>query len=148
MRLVVQRVREASCTVEDRITGSIGKGFMVLVGIGLDDDKAVAEKMAAKLAKLRVFEDENEKMNLSLYDVGGDILSISQFTLYADASKGNRPSFTSAMKGEEAKALYEYFNECLRKLDLRVETGIFGADMAVRLWNDGPVTIILDSKEL
>ena len=148
MRLVVQRVREASCTVEDRITGSIGKGFMVLVGIGLDDDKAVAEKMAAKLAKLRVFEDENEKMNLSLYDVGGDILSIPQFTLYADASKGNRPSFTSAMKGEEAKALYEYFNECLRKLDLRVETGIFGADMAVRLWNDGPVTIILDSKEL
>ena len=148
MRLVVQRVREASCTVEDRITGSIGKGFMVLVGIGLDDDKAVAEKMAAKLAKLRVFEDENERMNLSLYDVGGDILSISQFTLYADASKGNRPSFTSAMKGEEAKALYEYFNECLRKLDLRVETGIFGADMAVRLWNDGPVTIILDSKEL
>ena len=106
------------------------------------------EKMAAKLAKLRVFEDENEKMNLSLYDVGGDILSISQFTLYADASRGNRPSFTSAMKGEEAKALYEYFNECLRKLDLKVETGIFGADMAVKLWNDGPVTIILDSKEL
>ena len=148
MKLVVQRVKEASCTVEGKITGSIGTGFMVLVGIGLDDDKKTAEKMAAKLSKLRVFEDENEKMNLSLYDVGGSVLSISQFTLYADASGGNRPSFTNAMKGEEANGLYEYFNECLRELGLKVETGIFGADMAIRLWNDGPVTVILDSKEL
>ena len=148
MRLVVQRVKEASCTVDGEITGSIGKGFMVLVGIGLDDDRDIAEKMAVKLSKLRVFEDENEKMNLNLYDVNGSVLSISQFTLYADASRGNRPSFTSAMKGEEAKALYEHFNECLRQLGLQVESGIFGADMAVKLWNDGPVTIILDSKEI
>ena len=148
MKLVVQRVKEASCTIEGKVTGSIGTGFMVLVGIGLEDNRDIVKKMAAKLSKLRVFEDDNEKMNLSLYDVKGDILSISQFTLYADASGGNRPSFVNAMKGEEAKELYEYFNDCLRELDLKVETGIFGADMAIRLWNDGPVTIILDSKEL
>ena len=148
MKLVVQRVKSASCTVDNKITGSIGKGFMALVGIGLDDKKEIVEKMAVKLSKLRVFEDDNQKMNLSLYDVGGDILSISQFTLYADASGGNRPSFTNARKGEEAKELYDYFNECLRNLDIKVEEGIFGADMAIELINDGPVTIILDSKEL
>ena len=148
MKLVVQRVKEASCTIEGKVTGSIGTGFMVLVGIGLEDNRDIVKKMAAKLSKLRVFEDENEKMNLSLYDVKGDILSISQFTLYADAGGGNRPSFVNAMKGKEAKELYEYFNDCLRELNLKVETGIFGADMAIRLWNDGPVTIILDSKEL
>jgi len=148
MRLVVQRVKEASCTVDGKLTGKINQGFMVLVGIGLGDTKEIIEKMANKLSKLRVFEDENYKMNLSLYDVGGDVLSISQFTLYADASKGNRPSFNLAMKGEEAKELYDYFNSVLRSLDLKVETGIFGADMAIKLWNDGPVTIILDSKEI
>lgn len=148
MRLVIQRVKSASCTVDNKITGQIGKGFMVLVGIGLDDNKEIVEKMALKLSKLRVFEDENQKMNLSLYDVGGDVLSISQFTLYADASSGNRPSFINAMKGVEAKELYEHFNSCLENLNLKVETGIFGADMAIELINDGPVTIILDSKEL
>lgn len=148
MKLVVQRVKSASCTVDNQITGQITQGFMVLVGIGLDDNKEIVEKMANKFSKLRVFDDENQNLNLSLYDVGGDVLSISQFTLYADASKGNRPSFINAMKGNEAKELYEYFNSCLEKLNLKVETGIFGADMAIELINDGPVTIILDSKEL
>ena len=148
MRMVVQRVKEASCTVEGKICGAISQGFMVLVGIGVGDDKETARKMALKLSKLRVFEDDGGKMNLDIYAVKGSILSISQFTLYADAAKGNRPSFTDAMKGEEANELYEYFNDCLRELDLEVETGIFGADMAVKLWNDGPVTVILDSKEL
>ena len=148
MKLVIQRVSRASCTVDNKITGQIGKGFMVLVGIGLDDNKEIVEKMATKFSKLRVFDDENQNLNLSIYDVGGDVLSISQFTLYADASKGNRPSFINAMKGEEAKELYEYFNTCLENSNLKVETGIFGADMAIELINDGPITIILDSKEL
>ncbi len=148
MRLVVQRVKEASCTVDNVVTGKINTGFMVLVGFGLDDNKSVVDKMANKLSKLRVFEDESGKMNLGLRDVGGDILSISQFTLYADASKGNRPSFNLALKGDEAIKLYDYFNEVLTNLGFRVEKGIFGADMKIRLLNDGPVTIILDSEEL
>ena len=148
MRLVVQRVKEASCTVDSKITGQIKQGFMVLVGIGLDDNKDIVEKMAVKLSKLRVFEDENQKMNLGIFDINGSILSISQFTLYADCSRGNRPSFTNAMSGQEANALYEYFNKCLNDLGLHVEKGIFGADMAIKLWNDGPVTIIMDSKEI
>ena len=148
MRLVVQRVKEASCTVEDKITGKIDQGFMVLVGIGLDDDKEIVKKMADKFSKLRVFEDDNNKMNLSLFDVDGSVLSISQFTLYADCKKGNRPSLNNARRGEEAKELYEYFNECLEALGIHVEKGVFGADMAIKLWNDGPVTIIMDSKEL
>lgn len=148
MRLVIQRVSEASCKVDGNITGSINKGFMILVGIGLDDDKVTIEKMANKVAKLRIFEDENEKMNLDLNSVNGDILSISQFTLYADTSKGNRPSFNLARKGEEAKELYDYFNEYLRSLGFKVETGIFGADMKISLLNDGPVTIVLDSNNL
>ena len=148
MRLVVQRVKEASCTVDNVVTGKINTGFMVLVGFGLDDNRDVVDKMANKLSKLRVFEDENGKMNLGLRDVGGDILSISQFTLYADASKGNRPSFNLALKGDEAIKLYDYFNEVLTNLGFRVEKGIFGADMKIGLLNDGPVTIILDSEEL
>ena len=148
MRLVVQRVKEASCTVDNVVTGKINTGFMVLVGFGLDDNRDVVDKMANKLSKLRAFEDESGKMNLGLRDVGGDILSISQFTLYADASKGNRPSFNLALKGDEAIKLYDYFNEVLTNLGFRVEKGIFGADMKIRLLNDGPVTIILDSEEL
>ena len=148
MRLVIQRVKEASCVVDNKITGQIKQGFLVFVRIGLGDDKTVVEKMANKLAKLRVFEDNQQKMNLNLYDVNGEILSISQFTLYADATRGNRPSFNLAMKGEEAIKLYDYFNECLKALNIEVKTGIFGADMAIRLWNDGPVTIVLDSKEI
>ena len=148
MRLVVQRVTEANCKVDNSITGSINTGYMVLVGIGVDDDARTVEKMAEKLSKLRIFSDENDKINLSIHDVGGKILSISQFTLYADCAKGNRPSFTKALGGEKAVQLYQYFNECLRKLDLEVEEGIFGADMKISLVNDGPVTIILDSEDL
>ena len=148
MRLVVQRVLNAKCEVDNNITGQIENGYMVLVGFGLDDNKEIVEKMANKLAKLRVFEDEEGKMNKSIYDIGGKILSISQFTLYADASKGNRPSFTNAMPGKDSIELYKYFNECLRNLNLEVGEGIFGADMKISLINDGPVTIILDSKEL
>lgn len=148
MKLVVQRVSHAKCSVDNKITGQIENGYMVLVGFTLDDTKQVVEKMANKLAKLRVFEDADGKMNLSIYDVEGKILSISQFTLYADASKGNRPSFTNAMPGKDSIELYKYFNEYLRQLNLIVEEGIFGADMKIDLLNDGPVTIILDSKEL
>lgn len=148
MRLVVQRVTEASCTVDDQITGKIGRGYMVLVGLGLTDKEETVEKMAVKLSKLRIFEDENGKINRSIYDVDGKILSISQFTLYADAKKGNRPSFTDALGGDRAKELYLYFNECLRNLSLEVEEGIFGADMKIALVNDGPVTVILDSEVL
>lgn len=148
MRLVVQRVTEASCTVDDQITGKIGRGYMVLVGLGLTDKEETVEKMAVKLSKLRIFDDENGKINRSIYDVDGKILSISQFTLYADAKKGNRPSFTDALGGDRAKELYLYFNECLRNLSLEVEEGIFGADMKIALVNDGPVTVILDSEVL
>ena len=148
MRLVVQRVTEANCKVDNSITGSINTGYMVLVGIGVNDDERIVEKMAEKLSKLRIFSDENDKINLSIHDVGGKILSISQFTLYADCATGNRPSFTNALGGEKANELYQHFNECLRKLDLKVEEGIFGADMKISLVNDGPVTIILDSEDL
>lgn len=148
MRLVIQRVKHASCTIENQVVGKCDNGYMILVGIGLDDNKEVVEKLANKVAKLRIFSDENDKMNLSINDVKGNILSISQFTLYADASKGNRPSFTNAMSGEQAKELYLYFNEVLRKLNIHVEEGEFGADMKIDLLNDGPVTIILDSKEM
>ena len=148
MRLVVQRVNEASCLVGGKISGEIGKGFMVLVGFGLNDEEAVVKKMAEKLSRLRIFDDENGKINRSLYDVKGEILSISQFTLYADCRKGNRPSFTDALGGEKANYLYEYFNACLRELGIEVKTGIFGADMKISLVNDGPVTILLDSEVL
>ena len=148
MRLIVQRVSEASCKVDGKITGQIDQGFMVLVGLGLNDDEAEVKKMAEKFSKLRIFEDENGKINRSIYDVEGRVLSISQFTLYADCAKGNRPSFTDALGGEKAKRLYDLFNTCLRDLGLQVEEGIFGADMKIALVNDGPVTIILDSEVL
>jgi len=148
MKLVVQRVTEASCTVDDQITGKIGRGYMVLVGLGLTDKEETVKKMAAKLSKLRIFDDENGKINRSIYDVDGKVLSISQFTLYADAKKGNRPSFTDALGGDRAKELYLYFNECLRDLSIEVQEGIFGADMKIALVNDGPVTVILDSEVL
>lgn len=148
MRLVIQRVSEASVEIESKINGEIKEGFMVLVGITNDDNKEVVEKMADKLIHLRIFEDENEKLNLSLMDVKGEILSISQFTLYANCKKGRRPSFLDAAKPDLSKPLYEYFNEYLTKKGVHVETGIFGAMMNVSLINDGPTTIILDSKEI
>ena len=148
MKLVVQRVSSAKSIVENNITGSINTGYMVLVGFGNDDNHEIIEKMADKLIKLRIFEDENGKMNRSIREVEGRILSISQFTLYADSSKGNRPSFTDALQADRSIEYYRYFNDYLRKQDIEVEEGIFGAHMEISLTNDGPVTIILDSKQL
>ena len=145
---MIQRVSNASCKVDGNITGQIDKGYMILVGFNNDDNKDVVEKMANKVAKLRIFDDENGKINKSIFDVDGKILSISQFTLYADCKGGNRPSFSDAMRGEDSIELYKYFNECLRSLNLEVQEGIFGADMKISLLNDGPVTIILDSEKL
>ncbi len=148
MKVVVQKVTSSNCKVDNEITGEINTGYLLLVGFGLNDNKDIVLKMAEKISKLRIFEDENGKINRSIYDVNGKILSISQFTLYADCKKGNRPSFSNALNGESSIELYNYFNECLRNLDLIVQEGIFGADMKVSLVNDGPVTIILDSEEL
>lgn len=148
MRVILQRVTHASVKIDGNIHGEIQQGFLALVGITHEDTKEVIDKVAKKCAELRVFEDEKGKMNLGLADINGAILSISQFTLYADCKKGRRPSFDQAAKPELAKPLYEYFNEQLQMRGIHVETGIFGADMKVELLNDGPVTIILDSAEL
>lgn len=147
MKIVMQRVSTASVTVEGNVTGEIGKGYLLLVGVTQDDDESDVQKMADKVAKLRLFEDADEKMNLSIDEVGGSILSVSQFTLYANTKKGRRPSFEQAAKPELAKPLWELFNLKLQEKGLRVETGVFGAMMDVALVNDGPVTIVLDSKE-
>lgn len=144
MKLVIQRVKNAKVEVEGNIVGKIGKGFLVLVGITHTDTKQEADYLVKKLCKLRIFEDENGKMNLGLKDVGGELLIISQFTLYADCSEGNRPSFVNAAKPEMANKLYEYFCEECKKNEIKVKKGIFGADMKVSLLNDGPVTIILE----
>ena len=149
MRIVLQRVKYASVTIDGKINGKIDKGFMVLVGFKEGDEESYIKPMAEKMTGLRVFEDENEKMNLSLADVGGDILAISQFTLYADCKKGRRPSFVEAMNPQKAEDFYNKFVKiCEDITGKKVETGIFGADMKVELLNDGPVTIILDSDEI
>ncbi|MBB2481709.1 D-tyrosyl-tRNA(Tyr) deacylase [Bacillus sp. APMAM] len=147
MRIVLQRSKEASVEVNGKIVGQISAGFVLLVGITHSDTLEDAKYVADKIVHLRVFEDENEKMNYSLLDVGGQILSISQFTLYGDCRKGRRPNFMDAARPEHALSIYEYFNECLRKADIHVETGEFGAMMDVKLINDGPVTLIVESKE-
>lgn len=148
MKIVAQRVREASVKIDGKIHGQVEGGFMVLVGFHPKDTEKIVDKMVDKLIHLRVFEDEHGKMNLSLNNVGGHILSISQFTLYADCRKGRRPGFTDAAKPDIAIPLYEYFNRRIKESGIHVETGIFGADMKVSLINDGPVTIILDSDEI
>ena len=148
MKLVIQRVKNAKVEVEGNIVGKIGKGFLVLVGITHTDTKKEADYLVKKLCKLRIFEDENEKMNLGLKDVGGELLIISQFTLYADCRKGNRPSFVNAGNPEKANELYEYIIGKCRDEVPDVQTGSFGADMKITLLNDGPFTIILDSKDL
>ena len=144
MKLVVQRVKNADVKVDGKTVGEIGKGFLVLVGITTTDTKEEADYLAKKLCNLRIFEDENDKMNLSLKDVGGELLIISQFTLYAITKDGNRPSFIEAARPEVAEPLYEYFLEKCRSYNIHVEKGIFGADMKVSLLNDGPVTIIIE----
>lgn len=148
MRFVIQRVQHASVTIDGEVRGKIGKGFLVLVGIGMDDDEMVADKLVQKLVQMRIFEDENGKTNLALKDVGGEILLVSQFTLYADCKKGNRPSFTRAGKPDQAQKLYEYIIQKCRDEISVVEQGEFGADMKVELLNDGPFTILLDSAEI
>ena len=148
MKGVFQRVRHASCTIDSQITAAIDQGFCVLVGFTQSDTEAVVDKVVKKIVSLRVFSDEEGKMNRSLLDMGGKILSISQFTLYADCKKGNRPGFTRAARPEQAIPLYEYFNQAIASAGIPVETGVFGADMQIELRNDGPVTIVLDSEEL
>lgn len=146
MKLVIQRVKHASVTVDGNVTGKIGKGFLVLIGIANSDTKEIADQYLKKLLNLRIFEDENGKTNLSLKDVNGELLLVSQFTLYADCRKGNRPSFINAGAPDMAEALYEYMIEACRKEIPVVETGTFGADMQVELLNDGPFTIVLDER--
>lgn len=144
MKIVVQRVKKADVKVDGEIVGKIDKGFMVLVGVTHTDTKENADYLAKKLCKLRVLEDENEKMNLSLKDVGGKLLLISQFTLYANTTDGNRPSFIEAAKPEQANEIYEYFCDKCKEQGIEVQKGIFGAHMEVSLINDGPVTIIIE----
>ena len=148
MKFVIQRVTEADVKVDGRVIGAIGKGFLVLIGVGQEDTREIADKMVKKMTGLRIFEDENGKTNLSLADVGGELLLISQFTLYANCKKGNRPSFVEAGAPDIANAMYEYIiEECRKKVSV-VEKGSFGADMKVSLVNDGPFTIVLDSEKL
>ncbi|MBR2696386.1 MAG: D-tyrosyl-tRNA(Tyr) deacylase [Parasporobacterium sp.] len=148
MRFVIQRVKQASVTVDGEITGKIEKGFMVLVGVCQSDTKEIADKMVRKMTGLRIFEDSEGKTNLSLESVGGSLLLVSQFTLYADCKKGNRPSFINAGDPEHAEALYNYIVAQCREKGFEVGTGVFGAEMDVALVNDGPFTILLDSETL
>jgi D-aminoacyl-tRNA deacylase len=146
MRVVVQRSKKAKVIVDEKIVGQISKGLVLLVGVTHEDTEVDAAFLAEKIANLRIFEDDAGKMNLSLKDVGGEILSISQFTLYGDCRKGRRPNFMDAARPDQANTLYEAFNHLLRSKDIKVETGRFGAMMDVELTNDGPVTLIIDSK--
>ena len=148
MRVLLQRVAYASCRVNDQITGKIERGYLLLVGITHTDDEKVADMIADKIYHLRINDDANGKMNLSIEDVQGDILSVSQFTLYANCVKGRRPGFEMSADKQMASDLYDYFNDALRKRGLHVEEGIFGADMKIELLNDGPITIMLDSEVL
>ena len=144
MRLVIQRVKNAKVDIDGKTVSSIGKGLLVLLGVTHEDTKETVDYLVKKLCKLRVFEDENGKMNLSIKEVEGKLLIVSQFTLYADCSRGNRPSFVNAAKPDFANELYEYFYEKCKEEQIEVQKGIFGADMKVSLLNDGPVTIILE----
>ena len=148
MKIVLQRVLQAKVEVDEKTVGKIGKGYLILVGISNEDTKEIADKMIEKVSKLRIFEDENGKTNLSISDVNGEILVVSQFTLYADCKKGNRPSFINAGSPQMAEELYNYILKRCEELFANTEHGIFGADMKVSLVNDGPFTIVLDSKEL
>ena len=147
MRVVIQRSKKSKVTIDGKVNGEIDHGYVVLVGFTEGDNEAIIDKMVNKIVNLRIFEDDQGKINLSILDVNGSILSISQFTLYANCKEGRRPSFTEALNPTEATKLYDMFNEKLREYVI-VETGIFGADMKVEIYNDGPVTIVLDSNEL
>lgn len=147
MKIVIQRVKQASVKVEEKIIGKINQGLLVFLGVGDGDNKIMVDRYVDKLIKLRIFADENEKTNLSIQDISGEILVVSQFTLYADCKKGNRPSFTNAASPELANELYEYFKEQVKNKFGSVESGEFGADMKIELVNDGPFTIIWDSRD-
>ncbi len=144
MKIILQKVKKASVSVDNKVVGSIDKGYCLLVGVHKESTEEDAKYLAKKVAQARLFEDENDKINLSLKDVGGSILSVSQFTLYADTKKGNRPSFTSAAGAEKANELYEKFNEFLKEEGVTVETGIFQTMMEVNIVNDGPITIVYE----
>ena len=146
MKIVIQRVSQANVKVDEKIVGEISKGLLLLVGIDEDDEKLDADWLVQKILNLRIFSDEDDKLNLSVKDINGEILSISQFTLIADYKKGNRPSFIKAAKPDKAIPLFDYFKSEISKSGLKTESGIFGADMKVSLLNDGPVTIVMDSK--
>ncbi|MCK4240016.1 MAG: D-tyrosyl-tRNA(Tyr) deacylase [Candidatus Atribacteria bacterium] len=148
MRAVVQRVKEGSVEIENKEVGRIAQGLVILLGVGQDDNEKDAEYLAGKIINLRIFEDKEGKMNLSTKDINGQILVISQFTLYGDCKKGRRPSFISAALPEKAEKLYEYFVRCIKNYGLKIETGEFQAMMLVKIYNDGPVTILLDSEKL
>lgn len=148
MKFVIQRVNNASVTIDEKIVGKINKGFLVLIGVSNDDTKEIADKMIKKLIGMRIFDDENGKTNLALADVDGELLLVSQFTLYANCKKGNRPSFINAGAPDMANEMYEYIIKKCREMVKVVETGEFGADMKVKLENDGPFTIVLDSDQL
>ena len=147
MKVLVQRSKNSKVTIDGKVNGQIDHGYVLLVGFTNGDNETIIDKMINKILNLRIFEDENGKMNLSILDTNGSILSISQFTLYANAKEGRRPSFTNALNPTDASKLYDIFNEKLRS-QIHTETGIFGADMKVEIYNDGPVTIMLDSDEL
>ena len=147
MRAVVQRVSRAKVTVDDRVTGEIATGLLVLLGVSTDDGTAAADYLVEKIVNLRIFEDDDDKMNRSLIDIGGEMLVVSQFTLYGDTRRGRRPSFINAARGDDAVRLYEYFVARSRETIVKVDTGEFGAMMDVELVNDGPVTIVLDSEK-
>ena len=148
MRVVLTTVLEASVEINNKVVGSISRGFLLLVGFTDGDDKETVEKMVDKILSLRVFPDDHGQINISLQEVNGSVLSVSQFTLYANATKGRRPSFVDALRPGEAEPLYDYFNELLEQKHGKVATGVFGADMKVKSINDGPFTLLLDSKEL
>lgn len=147
MRVLVQRSKNSKVTIDGKVNGKIDSGFVLFVGFTEGDNEKIIDKMIDKVINLRIFEDENEKMNKSILDVGGEILSISQFTLYANCTEGRRPSFVEAMNPNDAIKLYDYFNKKMSEF-IHTETGIFGADMKVEIYNDGPVTIMLDSKDI
>ena len=148
MKLVIQRVKSAKVEVEDRIVSEIDKGFLVFIGITHEDNKEIADYLVKKMCNLRIFEDENNKMNKNIKEVEGELLIVSQFTLYANCKKGNRPSFTETMEPNKANELYEYFCEKTKKENIKVKKGIFGADMQISLKNNGPVTIILEKEQM
>lgn len=148
MKVIIQRSKQSKVTIEEKVNGEILEGLVLLSSFTNGDTKEIVDKMIEKIINLRIFKDENDLMNLSLLDINGSILNISQFTLYADCKKGRRPSFVNALNPSDAENLYNYMNENMKTKGIKVETGIFGADMLVEIYNDGPVTIILDSKEL